>query len=267
MKYLFAAMTFFSITLNYACSDNVVVYKDSDGFAAQTLRFTPKQHTNQTVLILPPTGGINALDRSYAKLLCRRGIKSIIITNWTGDDEVSFDIDVHDRLYHRGQQAIDLVVNKHQNEYLGILGTSVGSLHASIALARREELKAGFFIVGGGDIASIITDSDQDILEQAKEQRIEKYSFASVEEYRQALSESISLEPLDIDFDRDTRKVGMIISLNDSTVPTYNQNLKKDAWKPDVKFYSNQGHVTTVIKSWLLYRDDISDFFVRNLKQ
>lgn len=244
----------------------------SDGGAGALVR--------DVVLIIPPTGGTNFIDRSYARSLCRAGLRAVILNHWSEDDEHSYELEIHTRFYNRAQRAIDLLVSeflggadgdskfgmKSEEEgksqvKIGVLGTSVGALHGSVAFARRPEITSGFFIVGGGDIADIIVHSDQGAMKDAKEVRRKKYGFKSDEEYQAAVEKVLPYEPLKIPFDRSRKRLGMVISESDQTVPGKNQLLMRDQWKPEVVYSSRWQHMGAIVSTWLFQTDDVVKFF------
>ncbi len=254
---ILASVPFLNSSL--ACEGVERVITDND-FKVDTLEFTA-EGSKKLVFILPPTGGINIIDKSYAKALCKSNINAVIVKNWTDDDEHSLELEIHTRFYNRAQRAMGILIKKYHNFELGVLGTSVGGLHASISLARFDQLKIGLFIVSGGNIASIITDSNQKVLVDAKKKRFAFFNFKSDREYQNALEKVIPYEPLRIKFDRVQKKIGMIISTNDDTVPTKNQLELQEKWNPIILSSSGLGHKATVVKTWLFLKSDIVEFF------
>lgn len=248
----------------YAASKNCEPISREVKGAASTIKFTewmPGETPSEIVIVMPPTGGTNLIDRSYASGLCDKGIGAVILDGWTDDDEYNLELEIHTRFYSRAQAAVDLLLDQYKDKSIGILGTSVGALHGSIAFARNERIKSGFFIVGGGDIASIIAHSNQDAMVTAREARFKRYGFKSDDEYVAALRKVLPYEPLEIKFDRKQKKLGMIISTNDQTVPTKNQNLIRDKWAPDVEYKTSWSHVLAIVKTWLFDKSQVVDFF------
>ncbi|MBT4790563.1 MAG: hypothetical protein HON90_03250 [Halobacteriovoraceae bacterium] len=217
--------------------------------------------SKKLVLIIPPTGGINFIDKSYALGLCKANINAVIIRNWTDDNEYNIELEIHTRFYNRAQRAIEMTIKRYSQFDLAILGTSVGGIHASIAFARFKKLKTGLFIVSGGNIASIITNTEQDILLDAKNKRFKLFNYKSDIEYTNALKKILPYEPLQIHFDKSKKKIGMVVSTNDSIVPTKNQIELKEKWNSVILSSSWLGHTATVIKTWLFNSSTIIDFF------
>ena len=59
---------------------------DEEDFFVQT-RFYPFSGSQKSILIIPPTGGTNLIDRSYARHLCAAGHNVYILDRWTMYDE------------------------------------------------------------------------------------------------------------------------------------------------------------------------------------
>lgn len=246
------------------CLKDLKTYADRNTtFQVETLRYlSPKSHS--TILIIPPTGGVNFLDKSYARYLCRKGFNAIILKKWTHDDEVNYDLGIHQRFYERTQKAISLVLEQTPNTSFGILGTSVGGIHASVAIKLHKKLKAAFIIVGGAPIASVIAHSNQKAMIEAKAKRFEMFNFKSTEEYESALSKEILLDPFKLTANEE-KKVAMVLAENDLTVPSKLQNKLKENLNPEQVFNFSNNHFWTIIKSWLFLKPNIAQFFNHTL--
>lgn len=233
-----------------------------DEFTVRYIEFQPAKDSSKIVIVVPPTGGTNFMDRSYGANLCEKGIGAAIVDGWSNDDEFNYELEIHTRFYRRAQASIDLVVDQFKGKSIGLLGTSVGAIHGAIAFERNENIKSAFLIVGGGDIPAIIATSDQQVMLDAKKERFKRFGFKSIEEYRAALKKVIPFEPLELSFNRIGKKLGMIISTNDSTVPTANQFLLRNKLHPDFEFQSSWWHVGTILKTWLFDKQTVVDFFM-----
>ena len=243
-----------------ACSP-VLTFIETSDFKVELVEFKKVDDDyRKVVMIIPPTGGMNFIDESYAKRLCENDILALIVKNWTGDNEYILDLEIHARLYSRAQKAIELTVDKYRDYELGILGTSVGGIHAAISVSRFEEIKSCLLIVAGGNIASIITHSSQDILVDAKKKRFKKYDFKTLDEYEDALKSTLIFEPLDMPMSAH-KKLGMIISMSDTLVPTKNQLELKEHWDPALISTSKLNHASTVVWTWLFKSETVSNFF------
>lgn len=246
------------------CNERHLVYREG-GFEVSATRIEPARKSDRMVVILPPTGGTNFMDISYGRAFCRANISALLINQWSNDQEYSLDLEIHDRFYRRGQRAIDLVIARSKEAQIGLLGTSVGAEHAAIASRRNERIGAVFLIVGGAPIASILATSDQEILADGKAKRFKMFGYRSLRDYEAALEAVIPFEPLKMAMPRRKPRLGMVVSLNDGTVPTEFQLRLRDAWMPSTLIYSGLGHVGTILNTWFCHQKRITDFFVTAL--
>lgn len=240
-----------------ASCEGAVTRWNSTDFSVEVLDFAPSKFSSQ-VIIIPPTGGTNIIDRSYAKKICKRGHRAVILSHWSEDDEMSFELSIHTRFYARAFRAIGLVVEKIKTEGpVGILGTSVGGLHASIAVSRYPEITKAFIITGGAHIPSIIANSNQKVMNNAWIERQKKYGFKNKDEYIKALEDVIKLEPLTIK----GKKLGLVIATEDETVPTINQEKLRNLWNPEVVITRDNDHFWAIVSTWLFHADEVYSFF------
>jgi hypothetical protein len=213
-------------------------------------------------VILPPTGGTNLIDRSYARFLCAEGFNVYILDKYTDDDEYSLDLDIHRRFYGRVQKAIDLILSQiPQNQSVGVMGTSVGALHAAIAAGRVPRIKQALIITGGADIASVIVDSDQEAMQIARKKRNLMYGFKNRDEYYNELKKHIVLDPLFFRENYSGKKISMVIGERDTTVPVRNQKILRDVTEPARMLELNDNHFWAIVKTWLFHKSFVLDAF------
>lgn len=236
-------------------------FVDGDFFVES--RFYPHPESGKTILIIPPTGGTNLIDRSYARELCAVGFNVHILDHWTMDDEYSLDLDIHRRFYGRAQRAIDLILTHIPEQHeVSVLGTSVGALHASIATGRVERIKKALFITGGADITGTIVDSDQDVMRVARKKRNEMFGFKTRDEYYNELKKHIVLDPLFFESSFPGKKVSMVISDKDQTVPGPYQRLLQKISRPSRVLEINDDHFWAITKTWLFHKDFVKKSFL-----
>lgn len=233
-----------------------------DDFTVAYSHYQALGNQNKNIIIMPPTGGINVLDRSYARLFCEYGFNVFVPESWTGDDEYNLEYGIHNRLYQRTQKSIDLILSTiPQNDFVGILGTSVGGLHSATAIGRNSRLQAGFVITGGVDIAAIIVYSEQLAMREAKMKRMQAFGLKSDKEYVTQLRPHILLDGIHFQ-GHVGKKLGMVIATEDTVVPAKNQFLLRDLWKPQKTILMQGNHFWSIIKTWLFHRQEIVHFFL-----
>ncbi len=229
-------------------------------FSVHFTRYGDKRDSSKSILILPPTGGATILDRSYARNFCAAGFDVYLIQFWTDMDSHSDELQFHQQLYERAQQALTLIIHPINSPFVGLLGTSVGGIQAAQSASLQERLSSVFVIVGGAPVAAITVDSDQKAMQDLKSRRFQIFHFHSREEYLKALESEIKMDPFKLPQEFKTKDLGMIIGTEDSTVPTAQQLALKELWQARTVLEFPNGHLTTILKAWW-YRKKILEFF------
>jgi hypothetical protein len=225
-------------------------------------RFYPVEDSTRTIIILPPTGGTNILDRSYARQLCAHGFNVYILDKYTGFDEYNLDLDIHRRYYGRTQRAIDSIVKDVPDHHtLSIMGTSVGAIHAAISAGRIERIRNALIITGGADVAGLIVDSDQEIMRVAREKRNKMFGFKTRDDYYNELKKHIELDPLNYETNFLRKKISMVIADKDTTVPHIYQRLLRKISQPAHILEMNDNHFWAIVKTWLFHQDFVVKSF------
>lgn len=235
---------------------NVEVYKST--------KKTEKKK-NATIIITPPTGGSTPLEHSYSIRLAQKGFKVVRMLKWEGQGEKSLDLSIHKKLLEKAQLAIKTVMKNNPSEKYGILGTSVGGMHATLALARNPEIKTGVIIAAGAPFSEVIAFSNQSALKEYREKRIKKYNFTSIEKYEEALRQTNIPKIEDYKADFRNKNILFVLATEDQTVPTKQQKKLLKALHPKEKFEIESGHLWSILKNWLFNKDEITNFIDTNL--
>lgn len=229
-----------------------------------------KGDTNaKTILLLPPTGGENVLDNTYANHFCFRGFRVVLLVSWDHQLESSVDPKMHDRGAIRAAAAIRHTmefINPKRNTQVGIMGTSVGAISSALGFVLDQRIAAGFFIVGGVGMSEIIGESTEKNLTVLRDQRLKQYNLKNVDEYREFLADKITIDPIDFAQDVNGRPVGFIMANQDITVPTKNQQLFVDNFRPKTLIQKDGDHFKVILKSAATLKEEITDFFKANLQ-
>ncbi|RYZ74861.1 MAG: hypothetical protein EOP05_08885 [Proteobacteria bacterium] len=218
-----------------------------------------KGESKKSLLILPPTGGTNTIDKSYLKTFCKNGFDVYLFNDWSRPGETGQDLFFHQRAYTNSQKAIGLVLEKIKTPFIGLLGTSVGATYAAVAANTFASLDAVFFIVGGVPIMEVVATSDHPSMLRFHESRFKTLGFKNDEEYFAALSKSYSFEPTK--HPNLGKRIGVVIATKDKTVPTKTQQQLIDYFHPSKLISLSGGHVWAVVKTWLFHTDDLVSFF------
>ncbi len=220
------------------------------------------------VIILPPTGGVNILDRGYANELCSAGISAVIVSSWEHQDSVGLELNTHDIGAARALAAI-----RHAVEFLefneihsiGVLGTSIGAIAGVLAFGVEPRILAAALIVGSARFADVVAESDEAGAARLRKERMEQWGFASVEDYRESLRKAIGIEPFH--FLKDTRgRPSLVVTADsDTTVPTpYQEELVQMLDAKNIRLRGN--HLRGIKDAFYYHRREITDFFSKTLE-
>lgn len=236
-------------------------------FSVEITSFKPLFIVQKSLLIIPPTGGTNAIDISYGKNFCKAGYNVSVLNDWTSKEEKVIDLELHQRFYTNAQKAVSLVLAETKTPFIGMLGTSVGALHAAISANTIPQLDAVYLIVGGANIAEVIVGSDQQAMIDLKAERKKKFGFKSDAEIIQAIDHAFKLEPLLQGSLYKNKDIGMVIAEHDLTVPTEYQIKLRDFYQPKAVLLLPNNHFWVIIKTWLFHENEILEFFEDSFKK
>lgn len=242
------------------CEPKKQTFEDGD-FQVQTLSYYPKNRTDQTILIMPPTGGTNIIDKSYATHFCKSNYQVHILSGWTNDRETVIDFEIHQRFYTNAQKAISTTLLQVTTPFVGLLGTSVGGLHASIAASTQDRIQAVFVITAGSPIAEVVVYSKQKAMIDLNKRRKEKFKTINDEDQIQRIDQVFELELQKLKPQYLKKDLGLSIALQDTIVPIQQQEKLRKLWNPQTVIEINNDHFFGILKTWLFYTDEILEFF------
>ena len=222
--------------------------------------YNPRSEVKQNILMMPPTGGVSLVDRQLAGRLCKEGARVLLHYHFTGDTASGLEPTFHEESFVRALTAI-----RHMSEFIegdyGVIGTSLGALYTSQAIAIEPRITKALFVVGGAPIIDIIVDSENDGLAGLRKERSEKFNLRTREEYYNFIAPHFRLDLLSRMKPTQDPKVWIVRSLDDEVVPTERQTNLIDFLDPVKVTDSNKGHVRTVV-DLLFKKSDIVKFFL-----
>lgn len=245
-------------------SSQILSAQDEEGFVKYRL-IKPKRLSTVrgSIFIFPPTGGENIIDRLYGRQLASLGYEVFILQSWTHIDLDGVDYDLHNVFYGSAQAALNKLLPLAQSSKMGILGTSVGALHSSVALTLNDKIRTGFLIVGGLPIPEVIVRSEQEAMKTLKQRRYQKYKLQDDAQYLKQLSDIFKYEPTT--YTAPTKSVGAVISENDALVPYETQMSVIRFFKASPVYTTSLSHIQTVIWNGIFHRKRVSKFFLEHL--
>lgn len=205
-----------------------------------------------TVVILPPTGGINYIDRSYARALAKEGAHVLVMKFHTGEGEKSLDLGLHERVHSAALRAVGMMLKVVPKDHqVSILGTSLGGLYGAIAVNRYPEVDRILIIGAGAPIPKIIAESTTEGMQYLREKRAKKFQFPTSDAYAAAIDAQFTMDPLKTGDAYKQKELGMIIFTKDTAVPTKYQMHLKNVWKPSFLIERENTHFWGIVNTWL----------------
>jgi dienelactone hydrolase len=226
------------------------------------------------VIMIPPIGGMNMLDRRMAETFCSSRMSALVLT----DDFAYIEAqsagslrppEDHQETFYRvgaavkGSMAMIAADNNLDYEKVGIFGVSLGGVLGSFMMATQVDVAAGYFIVAGGDIPHILAVSQQTEVARIRRKRMQAEGLENQQAYEEYLRQHIFFDPLDLAITMMPETINMVVAQRDSSVPTPNQMSLYEAFgQPETRFI-NSGHVDAVISAlfWANNRRDVARFF------
>ena len=267
-----AGLIMLSSLLSISCASS-----DKCSYSSETLKqlsiellsYTVKNEKGK-ILILPPTGGTTYLEKRYAKQLCNLGFSAIIIKKWKDMEKESLELDIHAELLGKAQEVIAQVIEEktQAEDFIGILGTSVGAIHSATALGIQDKIQAGFLILGGAPIHKVIAYSEEKTLTEYRNKRMKAFAFKNKEEYAIALNKKIPkrIRPLTFSDKVKQKNTFAVIALKDKVVPTEYQKELRKAFDSNFLEISS-GHIIGILEFYLFHSKKVSQFFENSLTQ
>ncbi len=215
------------------------------------------------VVMLPPTGGMNLLDRRMADSFCDEKIVSAIIEDDFANivyqaQQKLLPPEDHERSYYRAVAGVKAMMAfgandpNVQSDKIGVFGVSLGGILGAFVMSTQAQISAGYMIVAGGDVPYILAQSQQEDVSAIRRKRMNEQGFKDRIEYENFLRNYISIDPMDIASTMLPETLRMVIARRDKTVPTANQLALHKAYGEPEAVYYNQDHVDTVIDALFL---------------
>ncbi len=223
--------------------------------------------SRRSVLIVPPSGGVNQLDYTYGEMLCAKGIEAWVITEWDRGVKdyigLTLDIESHDTVALSHLVALRQIV-QHMPGRAGILGTSAGGKLAAVALAVEPRLQAGVLVAAGADLPQILANSNLQTLRELRDLRMQTFNW-SFAQYAAELREKVIIDPLWFAADLRAKQVGTVIAFRDRTVPSRNQLLLEEISQAKRITDYNDDHTAAIVKAALSGSWKVIRFFQNHL--
>lgn len=225
-----------------------------------------KQNTGKWIIMYPILGGEDLLIVGHIarNVFAERGINSAILLRkellipyetkyrpLKSDNPAITDFEDYQHKVLKDTLRILKYLQAQGMKKLGLMGISLGAMQTAGIAPFVPESRINIIIMGGGDIAEIMINSTEGIVQEYKQNLLKEYG--SEEKLRQEIS-TIKIEPLKLAKYVSTEKTRMVITTKDTVVPTKNQ------WQ----LYKALGGPTTLLVPTGHYSLILCYFQVRN---
>ena len=130
---------------------------------------------------------------------------------------------------------------------IGIAGISLGAVMSATVLGVEPRLKAGFLMLGGGDIAYVLTASREKGIKKNREKVLKNLSLSEEELYETAREIFAPVEPLNYAKNVSPERIFMINAYFDRVVPPRSSDLLWKAMNKPERTVLIWGHYTAVL--------------------
>lgn len=257
------ATAFFSLGLSTpSCVIHAGKTKTADGFEVEWNEYLPQgAAADDTVIIMPPTGGSTILERRYARGICDRHHRATIIERWSGLGEHVLDFGMHNRLYARAHRAFGLVSDRYPGP-LRLMGTSLGAQYGFSIVLRTPRIERAVLIVGGIPFSTVIARSEHESMTSLRNWRTKEWGIPSQDNYEDRLRKVFAWDDkalIDADPSK-SKKFLLFVGLRDEAVPTARQlELAQKLSEAQVTRIDSD-HVGTILRTYLFHHGEIDDF-------
>lgn len=208
-----------------------------------------------TVVVFTPFSGTKTIDAWTAVAFAKRGYNAIIVVPTESLTDVSRPIDRTDDLLIRetiaGRIAIDLLETFPEADAARVYATgiSMGGIRTALFFGVEPRVKKASEIVGGGDLAGVITDTRFTMLKKVRDARMEIEGLPTLEQFRAYMQSVMTVDPLDFGSLREPEDLLMLMGEGDVFVPDAYQKKLFNAFSRPAEgrcpavVYSGKGHL------------------------
>ena len=186
---------------------------------------TEKEEGSPAILILPIAGGNYFFSRKMAKFLVCEGMNCLWLERGERLLDPKGDLEVVRRRFIKtivdARRSIDWLVDQKETdpERIGIVGASLGAFLASLVAETDQRVKSSVFILGGGNLAKLLSESREKTIRSFRK-RVMKKEGLTQEQFFQLVSQKLAdVDPLAYAGRLSPQNVLMVNTVNDLIVP------------------------------------------------
>lgn len=184
-----------------------------------------KEERLPAIVILPIAGGNYFFSKKMAKFLVRRGMNCLRLERVVRLLDREANLDIIRRRFIKtiidAKRSIDWLVSQKEidPERIGTTGASLGAFLSSLVAETDPRIKSSVFILGGGDLARLFSQSREKTIRSFRK-RVMKKERLTEEEFYQLVSQKLEdIDPLTYTGRLSPETVLMINTVNDVVVP------------------------------------------------
>lgn len=220
------------------------------------------------MVVVPTIEGLTMVERSVASKFCDAGIASIIAdVNDNKIPDVMPSWGIEDGRNRRSilalRAAVDFATSTayFDQKKVGMMGLSLGAISSAfMAGIEPDRLAAIVTVLAGGDLPYVLSVSDNAQVADLRQQRMDHEKINTAEDYENVLRVQLRYDPMYFTSQVNRSKIFMVLSDNDTKVPTIVQrDLFKAFGEPSSTTFTT-GHVQTVISLTYFYFDYVTNF-------
>jgi dienelactone hydrolase len=222
------------------------------------------------IVIIPPILGVTPLDTLMAAYIASKGYHAMICELSEDVTDLNRPLADVDDLMARANSGVRATLDfastlpEIDMNRVGGFGASLGGIRLGILMGTDPRIKSGFMAVAGGNIAEIMSFSQEGRVKPYREARMKKENIASESDYYDRLKPLSFIDPIFLAKNIPTDKVFMLMSTKDTCVPTKNQIELLNALGNPEHRYVDFTHAKAAAYS-LLMRNEIFNFLLNRM--
>lgn len=223
------------------------------------------------VVLFPTINGVGFLEKQMARYMAKRGFHVLI--PYARQERFS---DQEDAAYHmdlelaRAICGVELVVDQKREifsfdtEGLAVVGASQGGIRGTTFFNRRPDAQALVTSVAASNMPSVYANSTQEKIAALKNRLLSLLELPTATDLQSYLSSALLIDPSDHADPARADSVRMLISVEDTVVPTRNQlELWEQMGRPQRQLL-NSGHGASVLRMHM-QRSQVLEFIKNQL--
>lgn len=224
------------------------------------------------LILIPPIGGITPMEYFMAHYFAERNYNVIIplVSSPIGKISITpYQLNDAFITINADTRGVISYISKFPEinaKQMVAIGTSLGGIRLALMLSVEDRIKAAGFIVAGGDLASIMRNSQQRSVKKHRNHFMQKYFMQHEDEFEKLLRSQVAVDPLLIKNKIPSSKVMFFQSSVDKDVPFKNQQLLWQALGKPVRHQIALPHIPAAGYFALKYSSSLYKFFSTQFK-